>query len=211
MAEKTISAAYRITESLKNKLQELANEENLTAQTLFLKLVQAYDTCTFKTTDYGKAMENDLNDWAFHSASLQQLYENAIRNGLDAKEIVRQDFANRIRSAEEAVSSLKEKNDALNNTIKELNTQIQMLSKSLAEASDTADKYQEAARKADENAEAWKSSIKTLTTQLEEQREKIKKYDELVSELESTKSELASTKKVAEVQEQLIEKYMKRD
>ena len=69
MAEKTISAAFRITESLKEKLQELATEENLTAQTLFTKLLQAYDTCSFKVTDYGKAMENDLNDWALHSAA----------------------------------------------------------------------------------------------------------------------------------------------
>ena len=210
MAEKegTIVQSYRIAESLKTKLDEITKTEHLTANALFTKLIQAYATCEFKTTDYGKAMENDLESWALHSAALQQLYETAIRNGMDAKESVRQELSARILASEEAVSSLKEKLSASEEREKSAVDKVKNIENALQAALEEADKANEMAKKAEENAEAWKNSINTLTEQVDLYKEKAAAYDKLLDEVNSLKVELATSKKIAEVQQQMIDKYM---
>ena len=210
MAEKenTIVQSYRIAESLKAQLDEIAKAEHLTANALFTKLIRAYATCEFKTTDYGKAMENDLESWALHSAALQQLYETAIRNGMDAKESVRQELSSRILASEEAVSGLKEKLSASEEREKSAVDKVKNIENALQAALEEADKANEMAKKAEENAEAWKNSINTLTEQVDLYKEKAAAYDKLLDEVNSLKVELATSKKIADVQQQMIDQYM---
>lgn len=210
MAEKegTVVQSYRIAESLKSKLDEIAKSEHLTANALFSKLIQAYATCEFKTTDYGKGMENDLESWALHSAALQQLYENAVRNGMDAKESVRQELSARILASEEAVSSLKEKLSASVEKEKSAMDKAQNIENALKAALEEADKANEIAKKAEESAEAWKNSINTLTEQVNLYKEKAANYDTVLAEVNDLKVKLATSERVAKVQQQLIDKYM---
>lgn len=210
MAEKenTIVQSYRIAESLKAKLDEISKTERLTANALFTKLLQAYTACEFKSTDYGKGMENDLEDWTRHCAALQQLYTNAVRNGIDAKESVRSEFAARISASEEAVSSLKEKLSASAEREQAALDKAKTAEDALNAALEEADKANELAEKASESAEAWKNSINTLTEQVNLYKEKATNYDKLLDEVNALKVELATSKKIAEVQQQMIDKYM---
>ena len=209
MANESVTASYRISSEIKQKVQELMKNEKLSADAMFTALISAYEESAFKSTDYGQAMSNDLDAWAMHSAALQQLYTNAIRNGVDAKEIVRKELSDRISASEAAVSSLKEKLEAKDARINEFSAQINALNKALDEATKEIDRLEKTASTAEENAEAWKSSINTLTSQLNECKEKVQNYDEINNELLKAKAEITALQKTNELQEQFIDKYMR--
>ena len=209
MANDSVTATYRVSSDIKQKVQEIMKNEKLSADALFTTLISAYEETAFKSTDYGQAMSSQLDRWAYHAAAMQQLYADAIKGGMDAKEIVRKELSDRITASEAAVSSLKESLDKKDAKINEFSAQIDSLNKALGEAAKEIDSLEKSASAAEENAEAWKSSINTLTAQLAECKEKVQNYDEINSEFLKAKAEITALQKTNELQEQFIDKYMK--
>lgn len=203
------TATYRVSEETKAKISELMSSEKLSAEGLFTTLISAFEKENFANTDYGAAMQNDLDAWSMHSAALQQLYTNAVRSGIDAKEIVRKELSGRIEASEAALSGLKEKLDKANEEKKDLASQLEATKKALEETVKALDKAEEEAGQASENAEAWKNSINTLTAQLEESKDKVKEFDKISAELADVKAELLGAKAENKALNVVIEKFMK--
>lgn len=205
----TATATYRVSDETKAKISDLMTSEKLSADGLFTALISAFEKESFGSTDYGAAMQNDLDAWAMHSAALQQLYENAIRSGIDAKELVRKELSGRIEASEAALSSLKEKLDKAEADKKDLASQLDATKKSLEETVKALDKAEEASAQAKESADAWKNSINTLTAQLEESKDKVKEFDKVAAELAQVKADLLGVQAEKKVLNDFIEKYMK--
>lgn len=202
------TATYRVSDEVKSKISDLMATEKLSADGLFTALITAFEKENFGGT-YGAAMQNDLDSWAMHSAALQQLYENAIRSGMDAKVIVRKELSGRIEASEAALAGLKEKLDLAEADKKATADQLETTKKSLDETVKALDKAEDEAGQARENAEAWKNSINTLTAQLEESKNKVKKFDELSTELTKVKAELLGVQAENKALNTVIDKYMK--
>lgn len=208
MANDSVTATYRISSDIKQKVQEIMKSEKLSADALFTALISAYEETAFKSTSYGQAMSNDLDAWAFHSASLQQLYTNAIRSGIDAKTLAKKEVEERVKSAEEANESLRAK---LRDTLADKQSYIDELTetrKQLDEANRKLVKAEKSAEKAESNADAWKESINTLTSQLNENREKLLEFDKLREELAEVKAKVASLTAENEALGKVIDKYL---
>lgn len=205
----TATATYRVSDEVKTKISDLMSSEKLSADGLFTALISAFEKENFGNTAYGNAMQNDLDAWAMHSAALQQLYENAIRSGIDAKELVRKELSGRIEASEAALSGLKEKLDKAEADKKDLASQLDATKKSLEETVKALDKAEEASAQAKESANAWKNSINTLTAQLEESKDKVKEFDKVAAELAQVKADLLGVQAEKKVLNDFIEKYMK--
>lgn len=203
------TATYRVSDETKAKISDLMTSEKLSADGLFTALISAFEKESFGNTAYGNAMQNDLDAWAMHSAALQQLYENAIRSGIDAKELVRKELSGRIEASEAALSGLKEKLDKAEADKKDLASQLDATKKSLEETVKALDKAEEASAQAKESADAWKNSINTLTAQLEESKDKVKEFDKVAAELAQVKADLLGVQAEKKVLNDFIEKYMK--
>lgn len=203
------TATYRVSDEVKSKISDLMSSEKLSADGLFTALISAFEKESFGGTAYGAAMQNDLDAWALHSAALQELYQNAIRSGIDAKEIVKRELSGRIEASEAALSGLKEKLDKAEEEKKDLASQLEATKKSLAETVKALDKAEDEAGQARDNAEAWKNSINTLTAQLEESKEKVKEFDNVSAELAKVKAELLGLQAENKALNAVIDKFMK--
>lgn len=203
------TATYRVSDETKAKISDLMSSEKLSADGLFTALISAFERENFGSTDYGAAMQNDLDAWAMHSAALQELYQNAIRSGIDAKEIVRKELSGRIEASEAALSSLKEKLDKAEEEKKDLASQLESTQKKLEEIVNALNKAEDEAGQARENAEAWKNSINTLTAQLKECQEKVKEFDKVSAELANVKADLLGLQAENKALNAVIDKFMK--
>ena len=209
MANESVTASYRISSDIKQKVQELMKNEKLSADALFTTLINAYEEVALKSTDYGKAMSTQLDSWAYYSAELQRLYASAIQDGMNAKEIVRKELSDRISASEAAISGLNDKIAQKDDKINELAAQLDAANKALSEATKEIDRLGKAAHAAEESADAWKSSINTITAQLEEYKAKVGNYDQIKAAQEKSDAENIALKKTIELQEQFIDKYMR--
>lgn len=203
------TATYRVSDETKAKISDLMSAEKLSADGLFTAFIAAYQKESFGGTAYGVAMQNDLDAWAMHSAALQELYQNAIRSGIDAKEIVRKELSGRIEASETALSGLKEKLDKAEEEKKDLASQLESTKKALEETVKALDKAEEESNQAKESADAWKNSINTLTAQLEESKDKAKEFDNVSAELAEVKAELLGEQAKNKALNDVIEKFMK--
>lgn len=205
----SVTATYRVSDEVKAKISDLMTSEKLSADGLFTALISAFEKENFGNTAYGTAMQNDLDAWALHSAALQQLYENAIRSGIDAKELVRKELAGRIEASEAALSGLKEKLDKADEEKKDLASQLEATKKSLDETVKALDKADEESAQAKESVEAWKNSINTLTASLKECQEKVKEFDKVSAELAKVKADLLGVQAENKALNGIIAKFMK--
>lgn len=202
------SFSYRLSDETRNKISDIQKTAKISADALFREFISAYEHENFSSTSYGAAMQNDLDAWAMHSAAIQQLYTNAIRAGIDAKEIATKELLGRIEASESALSGLREKLNNAESAKKDMTDQLNATKKSLQEALNALEKAENESEQARENAEAWKNSINTLTAQLKEYQNKVQNYDQLSEKLAKSEADLLAAQASNKVLTDLIDKYM---
>lgn len=206
----TVSSSYRITPETKKKIAEIMDNKDgtkISAEALFTAFLSAYQDKNFLSTDYGQARKADLDSWVLHTVALQQLYESAIRGGIDAQKIVKSEMTKRIEASEEAVSQLKAENENLKSLCNDFAKENAEQKEKINEIRKQADKAEDAAEKAQSNADAWKESINTLTSQLNENKEKLTSFDKVKEELASQKAQNAALLAENNTLKKLIDQY----
>ena len=206
----TVSSSYRITPETKQKISEIMENKDgtrISAEVLFTAFLSAYHDKNFLSTDYGQAKKADLDSWTLHIVALQQLYEGAIRSGMDAQKIVKNEMIKRIEVAEEAVSRLKVENENLKALCNNYSKENVEQKEKIDELKKQADKAEDAAEKAQSNADTWKESINTLTSQLKENREKLASFDNVKEELTNQKAQNAALLAENSALKKIIDQY----
>lgn len=206
----TVSSSYRIMPETKQKIAEIMENKNgtrISAEVLFTAFLSAYHDKNFLSTDYGQSKKADLDSWTLHMVALQQLFESAIRSGMDAQRIVKNEMIKRIEASEEAVSRLKAENENLKALCNDYGKENVEQKEKIDELKKQADKAVSDAEKAQSNADAWKESINTLTSQLNENKEKLASFDKVKEELVNQKAQNAALLAENSTLKKLIDQY----
>lgn len=199
--------SFRVTDEVMSKFKEIQDEMKLTQDAALKMLVGAYEMEKAKNAIPDR--ETEIANFQAKTNELVEAFLHSLQLNQDAEARARSEVAIQMKSKDETIIDLQEKNETLKAKFEELTAEVKETKEKFAEAVKSA----QSAQKESERAEASLATSNALVSAKNAEIERLTAEAEFASGakkmIETLQTNLSEQKKRAEVAERAIEDLCK--